>query len=94
MDTFDPARSYGSEAAAWRRVRAPVLLVGISSDWLFPPCDVRALAERARSWGANATYAELQSSHGHDGFLADAGALAPIIESYLEEEALVFTGRN
>ncbi len=87
MDTFDPARTYGSESAAWRRIRAALLLVGISSDWLFPASDVRALAERARALGVNATYAELESSHGHDGFLADAAALARIIELHLEEEA-------
>jgi len=94
MDTFDPARAYGSDSAAWRRIRAPLLLVGISSDWLFPPGDVRSLAERARTLGVNATYAELESSHGHDGFLADAEALMPIIESHLEEAALAFAGRH
>jgi homoserine O-acetyltransferase/O-succinyltransferase len=87
MDTFDPARNYGSDLAAWRRIRVPLLLVGISTDWLFTPADVRALADRARAAGANANYAELESSHGHDGFLADAEALAPIIQSHLEEEA-------
>lgn len=87
MDIFDPARTYGSDSAAWRRIRAHLLLVGISSDWLFPPADVRALAERARAVGVSATYAELESSHGHDAFLADAQALAPIIRSHLEEEA-------
>jgi homoserine O-acetyltransferase len=87
MDTFDPAHTYGSESAAWRRMRVPLLLVGISSDWLFPPADVRALVDRARAAGASATYAELESSHGHDGFLADAKALAPIIQLHLEEEA-------
>ncbi|HEV2883550.1 MAG TPA: homoserine O-acetyltransferase [Pyrinomonadaceae bacterium] len=97
MDTFDPARTYGSEAAAWRRIRAQLLLVGISTDWLFPPGDVRALATRARALGVNATYVELESSHGHDGFLADAAALASIVELYLEEEALsahVLAGRR
>lgn len=86
MDTFDPARAYGSDAAAWRRIRAALLMVGISSDWLFPPRDVRALAERARTLGVNVSYAELESSHGHDGFLADADALAPIIESHLDQK--------
>jgi len=97
MDTFDPAHTYGSESAAWRRIRAEVLLVGISSDWLFPPGDVRALAERARGLGVNATYAELESSHGHDGFLADAEALSLIVESHLEEGAFsgqVLAGRR
>ncbi len=86
MDTFDPALTYGSDSAAWRRIQSALLLVGISSDWLFPPADVRALAERARALGVDATYAELVSSHGHDGFLADAAALAPIVEAHLEEK--------
>jgi homoserine O-acetyltransferase len=60
------------------------LLVGISSDWLFPARDVRALVERASLAGADATYAELESSHGHDGFLADAERLAPIIRAHLD----------
>jgi homoserine O-acetyltransferase/O-succinyltransferase len=97
MDTFDPARTYGSDSAAWRRIRAALLLVGISSDWLFPPGHVKSLAERARALGVNATYAELESSHGHDGFLADAEALAHLVELHLEEEALsaqVFAGRR
>jgi homoserine O-acetyltransferase/O-succinyltransferase len=85
MDTFDLARGYGSEEAALRRIRARLLLVGISSDWLFPASDVRALAERALAVGVNASYAELASSHGHDGFLADAESLSPIIKSHLEE---------
>ena len=69
------------------RVERGLLLVGISSDWLFPAVDVRALAERARAAGADAAYAELQSSHGHDGFLADAAALVPVINEHLEKSA-------
>jgi homoserine O-acetyltransferase len=86
MDTFDLLQGYESEANALRRISARLLLVGISSDWLFPAGDVYALAERARAAGVNATYRELVSSHGHDGFLADAELLAPIIGAHLEEE--------
>ncbi|HYJ47101.1 MAG TPA: homoserine O-acetyltransferase [Pyrinomonadaceae bacterium] len=86
MDTFDLGRGFGSEVEAWRRVSARVLLVGISSDWLFPASDILALSERARSAGVDATYRELASSHGHDGFLADAELLAPIIRAHFEEE--------
>jgi homoserine O-acetyltransferase len=85
MDTFDLARGYGSEAAALRRISANLLLVGISSDWLFPASDVRTLFERALAAGVHARYAELVSSHGHDGFLADADQLAPIVRAELEE---------
>ncbi|HKQ53474.1 MAG TPA: homoserine O-acetyltransferase [Pyrinomonadaceae bacterium] len=86
MDTFELSRGYGTESEALGRVHAGLLLVGISSDWLFPAEDVRALAARARAAGADATYAELQSSHGHDGFLADAAALVPVINEHLDKE--------
>ena len=85
MDTFDLASGYGSEEEALRRIRAHLLLVGISSDWLFPASEVRALAERAEAAGVSAAYAELASSHGHDGFLADAELLAPILRTEIEE---------
>lgn len=86
MDNFDLARGYESEKDALRRISARLLMVGISSDWLFPAGDVYALAERMRAAGVDATYRELISSHGHDGFLADAELLAPIIHAHLEEE--------
>jgi homoserine O-acetyltransferase len=93
MDTFDLAegdKSSASHQAALGRIRARLLLVGISSDWLFPPSDVRALAWSARAAGVKVNYAELNSSHGHDGFLAEAAQLAPIIKSHLEEKQPTF----
>jgi homoserine O-acetyltransferase len=79
MDNFDPAHGYLSEAAALSQITAQVLMVGISSDWLFPAQDVKSLSRRMAAAGVRVEYAELDSSHGHDGFLANAGDLAPII---------------
>jgi homoserine O-acetyltransferase len=53
MDLYDLARD-GGEAAWLDRIAAPVLLLGIRSDWLFPPADVRALGERLRARGKEA----------------------------------------
>lgn len=86
MDTFDLARGHESEAAALGRVAARVLLVGIESDWLFPAESVRALAARMRAAGVDCRYEELHTSHGHDGFLADAHLLAPLLRAALEDE--------
>ena len=86
MDTFDLARGYASEEAALSRIRASVLLVGITSDWLFPEGEVRALAGRMSSAGVQCRYEELESSHGHDGFLADSDLLAPILSDALSEQ--------
>lgn len=64
-----------------------MLLVGISSDWLFPPEDVAALAGRMHAAGVDCDYAELVSDHGHDAFLADTHLLAPLLKSWLENES-------
>ena len=54
--------------------------VGISSDWLFRPQEIRAAAQRL-----HARYLELDSNHGHDAFLAEPNRLrellAPIVAS-------------
>jgi homoserine O-acetyltransferase len=81
MDVFDLERSYGSEESAFARIRASVLTVGVSTDWLFPAGDIRAFTARMQAAGVRARYAELASSHGHDAFLADVGALSDVIKA-------------
>ncbi len=97
MDTFDLARGHESEDAALQRIRARLLLIGISSDWLFPSRDILELTRRMQRAGVDASYQELVSSHGHDGFLADADRLAPIVKAQLEKKqyaALAQVGRR
>ncbi|HET9029328.1 MAG TPA: alpha/beta fold hydrolase [Candidatus Aquilonibacter sp.] len=53
---------------------ADVTFVGISSDWLFRPQDVRAAAK-----GFGARYIEMRSDHGHDAFLAESTELADLL---------------
>jgi homoserine O-acetyltransferase len=92
MDNFHPAQGYESERAALERIKARMLLVGISSDWLFPPSEIKALGERMRDAGVAAEYAELQSSHGHDGFLAEPRSLALIVRHSLASPAVADVG--
>jgi homoserine O-acetyltransferase len=79
MDTFDLGRGYASEAEAFKRIQAQISLVGISSDWLFPMKDVRGLAARLEEAGVRCDYTEFESSHGHDGFLAEVDAIAAVV---------------
>ncbi len=81
MDAFDMALPPDDEATTLARIQARVSLIGISSDWLFPPANIRALAERMRAAGVDARYAELASRHGHDGFLAESAALASLVSA-------------
>jgi homoserine O-acetyltransferase len=83
MDTFDPTRAYPSPQAAYSRIQARVTLVGISSDWLFPAAEVRSLGEQLKTAGVDCDYREIESSHGHDAFLAEPEKLASILAVHL-----------
>ena len=80
MDTWDPLNGHASAEEAFRRIRARISFVGISSDWLFPPASVREFAATIRSAGVQADYREMSSSHGHDAFLAEQAELVRLIQ--------------
>ncbi|MBX6763783.1 MAG: homoserine O-acetyltransferase [Rubrobacteraceae bacterium] len=84
MDLYDVAAGYRSEQEALSRMESELLFVGISSDWLFPAAEVRALAERARRAGARAHYVEIDSPNGHDAFLKDWDAMEEVFRDFLE----------
>jgi homoserine O-acetyltransferase len=79
MDTWDPLNGYQSPAEVFGRIRATLTLVGISSDWLFPPESVQKFAQAIQSGGADAEYREMTSSHGHDAFLAEQAELVRLL---------------
>jgi homoserine O-acetyltransferase len=80
MDTWDPLRGYGSAGEAFSRIRARLSFVGISSDWLFPPEQVREFAEAIREAGVQADYRQMTSDHGHDAFLAEQVELVRLLQ--------------
>lgn len=59
-----------------------LLFVGITSDWLFLPHDVRAAAARFAGLGFQSEYAEIDSDHGHDAFLAEPELFASILSEH------------
>ena len=69
--------------AELRAIRTPVLVVGISSDVLYPASEVRAHAALL----PNGEYWELDSPHGHDAFLMDALVLDERVEGFLNQSA-------
>jgi homoserine O-acetyltransferase/O-succinyltransferase len=90
MDLYDLYRDGGKER--WlAELDAPVLLVGIRSDWLYPAAEVRALHQDLVSVGTTSWYEELDSPNGHDAFLKDwdlmRAAIGPFMQEMLESEA-------
>ncbi|MBA2247541.1 MAG: homoserine O-acetyltransferase [Chloroflexia bacterium] len=87
MDLYDVARNGGAEH--WLgQIAAPVLLIGISSDWLFPAADVEALADHIAYVGKDVTYSQIESINGHDSFLKDWDQLGPMLEAFIARLAV------
>lgn len=82
MDLYDLYREGGAER--WLpEIKAPVLLVGIRSDWLYPAADVRTLHQELLSAGKETEYAELDSPNGHDAFLKDWEMMKTAVTPFL-----------
>jgi homoserine O-acetyltransferase len=80
MDTWDPLRGFSSPEEAFGGIRARLSFIGISSDWLFPPQNVRDFAYTIRAAGVSADYREMTSAHGHDAFLAEQAELVRLLQ--------------
>jgi homoserine O-acetyltransferase len=91
LDQFDLAHAYGSLEQAFAPVEAETLVVGFTSDWLFPPEQNRTLALALLRAGKEASYAELATDLGHDSFLLESEELYSLIRGFLERDhAYVF----
>ncbi|MCK9423962.1 MAG: homoserine O-acetyltransferase [Bacteroidales bacterium] len=82
MDTHNVARERENIAKALGRIRAKTLVVGISSDLLFPPEDQKNLVRHI----PDSLYFEINSAYGHDGFLIEHDQLTRIIHQFYKSE--------
>ena len=83
MDLHDLGHGRGGLDAAFARLRAPLLSVGVSSDILYPPHQSREIVDLAARAGVAAGYAELDSPHGHDAFLIESDQIGAIIRTFI-----------
>ncbi len=67
FDTHDIGRGRGGTEEALKLIKADTHVVGITTDILFPPCEMRDLASKI----SGAKYYEIESLFGHDGFLVE-----------------------
>jgi homoserine O-acetyltransferase len=86
LDQFDLATAYGSLEEAFAPVEAGTLVVGFTSDWLFPPEQNRQLALALLRAGKRASYAELSTDLGHDSFLLESEDLYALVRGFLERD--------
>ncbi len=84
IDHFDLPGAYGSLERAFAAVQAESLVLGFTSDWLFPPEQNRDIALALLRAGKRATYAQLDTDLGHDSFLLESPQLYDLVRDFLE----------
>ncbi len=87
LDLYDLGLGYASYKAALARIEAKVLVAGVTSDILYPDYQQQELVRVLRGLGVRAEYAEVNSPHGHDGFLIDFDLLKPLLTDFIESVA-------
>jgi len=78
-DGHDIARGRGSAEAVLGGITVPTLSIGFSSDQRYHPVHQKFVAESL----PNGRYVEIESIHGHDGFLIDFQQLDAVIRPFL-----------
>lgn len=83
MDTYDLAEEFGGLDKACALVQAKVLVIALSSDWLFPPEQSVDLANGLHAAGRSVSCCTLQAPYGHDAFLIDIAHLVETTRAFL-----------
>jgi homoserine O-acetyltransferase len=82
-DLFDVADHGASVAAGLAKVEAPrILVVGVTTDFLFPIHQQRELAEELAKAERKLDFVELDCIQGHDSFLVNMDRFRPVIASF------------
>lgn len=79
MDSHHLGRGRSSMGEALARITAKTLVVGISSDILFPVKEQKFIAENI----PGAVYREIDAPYGHDGFLIETEAITKLLRKEL-----------
>ena len=78
MDSQNVGRGFGGLVKALNRIKAKSLFLGIDNDILFPTSEQKYLAENVDG----ASYGEIDSVYGHDGFLLEFDKLTSTINKF------------
>jgi len=81
FDTHDIGRNGMDAHNLLSGINIPTIVIGISSDIVFPPEDMRKLA----SMMPQAIYREIDSDFGHDGFLIEHKQLNAILNDFISK---------
>ena len=84
MDLFDLGDGFERHEDGVARVKAPTLVLGVTSDILFPAWQQAELATMLDAAGTDVTHVELDAPYGHDTFLIDVERVGGAVSRHLE----------
>lgn len=82
LDTHDVGRGRGGYTAALREITISSLVIAIDSDLLIPAITQKEMANLL----PNATYSEIKSLYGHDGFLMEVENITVQISEFYQTQ--------
>jgi homoserine O-acetyltransferase/O-succinyltransferase len=91
MDYFDPL---SSEEVDLGRVDTRFLAISFDSDWRFGTEHSQHLVTALRAGGVDASHVEVSSPWGHDSFLTNGAAYAPLLRQAIESWVSVRRGES
>ena len=84
LDYFD-VRKNNSLEEGLKSVRAKMLIMSITSDWLYTHEHMEEIVQALRANNVDVTYSKLNSEDGHDAFLIENGQMNYIISNFLSK---------
>ena len=88
LDYFDPAQAFaGNLAAALGQAKAQFLVASFTTDWRFSPARSKEIVKALIDAKRRVSYAEIESTHGHDAFLMTDAPYVRLMRAYLNNVA-------
>src|SRR6185437_3988488 len=78
MDSHNVGRGRGNVEKTLKEIKNNILVIGISSDILFPVSEQKYLVEHM----PHAVYEEIDSFYGHDGFLIETEKIEELVRNF------------
>ena len=82
VDYFDLGKN-GSLAEGLKDIEAKMLIISITTDWLYPPYQSKETVKALSACNVDVSYREIESSYGHDAFLLEGGQLNYLLNNFL-----------
>ena len=86
MDWFDIEEHGDSLESGMSKLDVrKALVIGVTTDILFPGRQQREIADLMQATGTDVDYVEIDSPNGHDAFLIDDAHFSPVVKKFLDE---------